>query len=367
MTIYTLVCILIFLIVILIVNSINNSLGSNFSFKRKENLWILSGTIIGILGLSFPLIILLIVGEKINIDLFNKLGTLGDFLGGTMVGLLSFSSILFVTAAVVMQKEELKLQREELLKTRQEFELTNSTMKKQAFDSTFFNLISLQNEILLEIKINNRSGREAIEYLLEEFNKDTEKKVNNVFLKSINTLDINQKIYVLEEILQDFQFDTNQNEEFERHLLDAYHVKNSSNKAKSSQSFNQFFYEVFMKYNYYIYHILKIDIGDIDFKWESSIYEEFYRKYDNKLSHYYRNLYSILKYVFNADINNNEKTGYLEILKAQLSKSEFAMLFYYTNYLTSKNEFYLLFIEYGVNFFEGNLNNEDLILTSNKI
>ncbi|WP_157827591.1 hypothetical protein [Niallia nealsonii] len=44
------------------------------------------------------------------------MGTVGDYLGGTSVGLLSLASILFVVAVIIMQKEELALQKDELKK-----------------------------------------------------------------------------------------------------------------------------------------------------------------------------------------------------------------------------------------------------------
>jgi len=44
-----------------------------------------------------------------------------------------------------MQKEELELQRNELKETRGEFEVQNNTMKRQRFENTFFNLVSIMN------------------------------------------------------------------------------------------------------------------------------------------------------------------------------------------------------------------------------
>ncbi|MGN7403415.1 putative phage abortive infection protein [Cytobacillus praedii] len=157
--------------------------------SRKENIVIIIGGVIALIALSTPFTILFKTGWIISYEQFEKLGVVGDFFGGTTVGLLSLASIVFVIAAIVMQKEELALQREEVKKTREEYEVTNQTMKKQQFDNTFFNMISLHNDILNTIEVKQtdfsfpRAGgtfvkekiqvfksRSAIEYLYKEIN-----------------------------------------------------------------------------------------------------------------------------------------------------------------------------------------------------
>jgi uncharacterized membrane protein len=144
--------------------------------RRKETWWILAGFGAAVLAILFPIIILLATGWDISYDQFHKLGVVGDFFGGTTVGLLSLASILFVTAAIVMQKEELKLQRyelkmqiEELERTRLEHKLSNQTLIKQQFDNTFFNMIQMYNNILKNISFVNSDtkyvGQEAFVFL----------------------------------------------------------------------------------------------------------------------------------------------------------------------------------------------------------
>ncbi len=77
-------------------------------------------------------------------------GEFGDMFGGVNA---IFSELAFIGViwAILLQKEELGLQRQELKDTRQELagqlELQNSTFKRQAFDSVFLQMISLQAEI----------------------------------------------------------------------------------------------------------------------------------------------------------------------------------------------------------------------------
>ena len=80
-------------------------------------------------------------------------GTFGDKFGAVNA---LFSGLAFagLIATLLYQKEELTLQREELQHTREElkrqreeFEEQNKTLKRQRFENTFFNMLSLQQEI----------------------------------------------------------------------------------------------------------------------------------------------------------------------------------------------------------------------------
>lgn len=143
--------------------------------SRKENIVIIIGSVIAVIAIATPFSILLLTGWNISYKQFNKLGVVGDFFGGTTVGLLSLASIIFVIAAIVMQKEELALQREEVRKTREEYEITNKTMKKQQFENTFFNMITLHNEIVAAVNIGSsndeKKGRDALQYMYNIFKR----------------------------------------------------------------------------------------------------------------------------------------------------------------------------------------------------
>lgn len=124
----------------------------------KENKWIFVGGIVIVAAILTPLI-LFMVRNHLDEDTFAALGPVGDFFGGTTVGLLTLASMLFVIASISMQRkqldmqqDELKMQREELAKTREEFELTNKTLTKQQFESTFFNMISLHHNLLKDLE-----------------------------------------------------------------------------------------------------------------------------------------------------------------------------------------------------------------------
>jgi len=110
-------------------------------------------------------------------------GEFGDMFG-SVNALFSGLALLGVVVAILMQRSELRLQREELEQTRMELRgqkeqlvRQNSTMEKQAFNNTFFHIISLHNDIVRAIDLSHggnyrgenvkiSSGQDAFEAML---------------------------------------------------------------------------------------------------------------------------------------------------------------------------------------------------------
>ncbi len=82
------------------------------------------------------------------------LGPVGDFVGGTTVTFFTASSVFLLIATNIMQREELKASVEQAKLARTETKITNETMKKQQFETTFFNVLSLHHQIADGIKVN---------------------------------------------------------------------------------------------------------------------------------------------------------------------------------------------------------------------
>jgi hypothetical protein len=122
-------------------------------------------------------------------------GTLGDMFGtiNALFSGLAFAGIIFT---ILLQRKELKLQRDELKSTRKEFIIQNKTLKAQRFENTFFGLINLHNKIVndFDYKIGDdykrpveiKSGRdvfyEAYRELRNELSK-TEVPLNLSYLR----------------------------------------------------------------------------------------------------------------------------------------------------------------------------------------
>lgn len=95
-------------------------------------------------------------------------GTFGDMFGAinALFSGLAFAGLIYT---VLLQKEELMLQREELKSTRGEFEEQNKTMRLQRFENTLFNLLSLYDERVRGITLPGHGvGRIVIAYACTE-------------------------------------------------------------------------------------------------------------------------------------------------------------------------------------------------------
>jgi len=92
-------------------------------------------------------------------------GTLGDMFGtlNALFSGLAFAGIIFT---ILLQRKELKYQREELKATRKEFVIQNKTLKAQRFENTFFGLINLHNQIVSDMDYKRGDGFTMPEELL---------------------------------------------------------------------------------------------------------------------------------------------------------------------------------------------------------
>ena len=84
-----------------------------------------------------------------------KWGVFGDFIGGTLNPFLSFLALVILLRTFAMQKTELDLQREELKDTKELLRLQTQTQIKQRFESTFFALLNVHNQILRDLPDNS--------------------------------------------------------------------------------------------------------------------------------------------------------------------------------------------------------------------
>ena len=184
-------------------------------------------------------------------------GAFGDKFGAinSLFSGLAFGGIIFT---ILLQRKELRLQREELEETRDVFKSQNSTLENQKFENTFFQMLNLFHSIVNSIDLKVASN--------------VEKKGRDCFL------------YYVQEIQKQ----------------KAQLIRQNQIKSKPLQTLN---------------------INDyIDF------YDKAYQKYKSDLSHYFRTLYHIVKFIDSSTIE--DKRQYISIVRAQLSSYEQILLFY---------------------------------------
>ncbi|MGG1638257.1 putative phage abortive infection protein [Paenibacillus sp. NRS-1760] len=103
-------------------------------------------------------------------------GTFGDMFGAinSLFSGLAFSGIIYTIMIqrneLSLQREELALQREEIRKSTEELAGQKEQMVIQRFETTFFNLLSMQNELTNSIEISHMiRGRKVFKEIHEEF------------------------------------------------------------------------------------------------------------------------------------------------------------------------------------------------------
>ena len=212
----------------------------------------------------------------ILIDVFiadSDRGTFGDKFGAINA---LFSGLAFAGLIVTLlyQKEELKLQREELAQTREElkgqreeFEEQNKTMKRQRFENTFFNMLSLQQEIVANISFD---------------------EVKHIYDFNYHAHDEQRTSYNGRALFREMYLN----------------LKVSIDKNHSYQGVK----DAIKANNYDVYSCISAT---------------------TRFDHYFRHLYRIFKYVDTSDlILDDERYEYACIVRSQLSDYELVMLFY---------------------------------------
>ena len=235
--------------------------------KSQLRIWIIVAImgVIALWGLSWW-------GISKFIDNPTDQGTFGDMFGAVNA---LFSGLAFagLIVTLIYQKEELKLQRDELAETRkelqgqrEEFEEQNKTLKRQRFENTFFNMLSLQQAI-----INNLSYENPVQ-------NETE----------LMRYDVKQRTYKNRFVFEGLY----------EYAIVKYNEKSHYDGLRSALKC----------YGPAIYSI----VTGISF-----------------LDHYFRHLYRIFKYVDTSDsISDDERYEYACIVRSQLSDYELVILFY---------------------------------------
>lgn len=174
----------------------------------------------------------------------------GSFFGGILGSGFAFLALLTLLATLAIQQAELRE--------------TRAVLNKQSTDSTFFQMMSLYNEVLNNIEV-------------------TEEVVKHNTLRRVNRTS--------------------------RDAFLAFH--------------NIFSSQYLLKAMRGDYPDLETNIEKV-----RKAYDDFHQEYGQKIGHYYRLLYNTVKLIENSSINATDKKNYVNILRSQLSKYETSMLFF---------------------------------------
>jgi hypothetical protein len=194
---------------------------------------------------------------------------------GSLNALYSGFALAGIIITILLQRKELKLQREELQETRGEFKIQNQTLKIQRFENTFFSLLGLHHKIVDEIDYRRIKGNNLFDNAFLNFQDDNEDDGATIVLTGRDVF----------------------KHHYDKLVDELKHTENPS--------------EVYLKH---------------------------YEKSQADFGHYFRNLYRIIKLVDSSNflISDKEtkeeiferKYAYTSIARAQLSDYELLWLFY---------------------------------------
>lgn len=93
-------------------------------------------------------------------------GQFGDYLGGILNPTFSFLALLALLATLGLQIRELRISARELKNSATALVKQNETLGLQTFESTFFQLLRLHNDIVASLEIGNLRGRACFGHYL---------------------------------------------------------------------------------------------------------------------------------------------------------------------------------------------------------
>ncbi len=106
-----------------------------------------------------------------------RLSMLGEFLGGAVGSIWALAGVILFFLALIYQRRELVLQREELQETRKILSKQSKTIEIQQFENTFFQL--LEFHLAATKRIENQVGGNGFDKMFADFKKainDVKKK-----------------------------------------------------------------------------------------------------------------------------------------------------------------------------------------------
>lgn len=235
-------------------------------YKKRTTILVLTGTAFA--TLLFPYSVLNgieFLGFEINIDAYKDFS---GFVGGIMGTTLSAIAVILVYHTYRLQDQELNA--------------TKRLIREQKFEQNFFQLLNSQKDIL-----------NSLEYF---DNRTSSDKIGIEYFKM-----------VMNEIKNDYQF-----------LIEKFIPNKNDYKKPFNNYVNQFFdFEI-----------------NTPYQAAQVAYIVNFEKHHNLLGHYFRHLYHILKFIdTNIEKDSSENSfeiykNYVDILQAQLSSAELAVLFY---------------------------------------
>ena len=233
-----------------------------------------------------------------------NLNELGDFIAGAASPLAFFwlvygffmqsNELRLQRETLETQNEELNLQKNELSETKTTLKQQTSTLKKQQFESTFFSMLKVLEDIVSSIEFSTNVRKFDPDVLSVLTSPDSADKYERVSYKGTDAVEMIARKHLLNQIYSS----TN---------LLRFQISNYSEGKE------------YLEHQYFHY-------------WNDSAGPNIHSKF----AHYFRYLRWFLTFIAQSDTSSNNSL-YIKILRAQLSDYEQLILFFNCLYFESKN------------------------------
>lgn len=307
------------------------------------------------------------IGGNLTPEEMAQTGQVGDFIGGVIGSIWALAGVLLYFSALRLQQQELKSQRDEMV-------TNQKILDQQLFETTFFNLLKVQDNIRNSIKTH------FYYVLIDDYNVE-ERSINidgsDFFYKGINEF-IKVYSFVLFHKYEKTDFNLIKDDVHNFYVL--YYNDNDKEFRDENEwlSFKQWIHNQYRGFIYYVKENTLKNVQESNDERRICAYSYwlFYHKYENCLGHYCRHFYNIIKYLDSykrglLDKLDKDSSDYLiekkkiedkihsyfSFAQSGLSSSELVMLYY--NMLLFPNAEHL-YSEYNI--FE-NMHIESLIKT----
>jgi len=191
-------------------------------------------------------------------------GWFGEYVGGLLSPLFALAALLALLYTIILQNREIKESSRQVRASQLVLEKQVTVLARQNFESTFFQMLRLYNELVQQLRIKKIDADEYAasgtnrEYLGRECFKRLEEVLCRDYIERVNRGD---------------------------------------------------------------YIEPKLEAIDIE-------YQRFYQAYGGFVGHYFRTIYNIIKFVDRDAAVVGDPKFYANLLRAQLSKYELGLLFY---------------------------------------
>lgn len=314
-----------------------------FIFKWFKDKFEKFPAICSIISLTFILLSLYLsikaIDEMLWLELENR-NELGDAFGGITNPIIAFLGVFVTFLAFYIQykfnREQSKLIAEQRSERIQEKENRDLELGRERFDRKFYELLKMHSENVKEFNIDNRIlGKKSFVYMYKELSLIHE-IVKNEFSKLPDSENVKIDLFELSYSIFFHGIDNKLNYEY----------------MNSRENLQETFFLFFLQSKFR-------EIQDKYYEWDqtksffytisSEEFEIFFYPFDghsNRLGHYFRNLHNFVQLIDNIHIlSSNEKQTYFDVIRAQLSNYEQAML-YYNTIAWFQDEWYVYFVNY---------------------